>query len=131
MSLQPRTLDIIVRKITKHHVYYDLTLTGEQEEWEIPHNSTFDTSTLVLDCRYRVDSNVILVKTKRTKKVGKKYFQTGKYELKERYDWAVAEPLPSYVKAQCLTRKQSKAAHEALRMELVDDGQLFNWNPVS
>ena len=129
MSLKPETLDIIVRKVTSKTVFYDLTHSGESKTWEVPANSTFDLKQLRIDVRYKVESNVILTKVKRIKKVGSKHYATGKYQMIERFDWVTAEPLPSYVSAVCMTAKQSRAKHEALRLELADAGDLFNWNP--
>jgi len=127
--LQPEDLDIIVRKVTAHTVFYDLTHSGESKQWDVPSNSTFDLKQLRIDVRYHVKSNVILTKVKKVKKVGSKHYATGKFQMIERFDWVSADPLPSYVSAVCMTAKQSRAKHEALRYELVDDGNLFNWHP--
>ncbi len=129
MSLKPQTLDIIIRKIADTYVEYDLTLTGERKRWDTPSNSTFDKSTIRENYRYRIDSNVILTKVRITKKAGKRFYKTMKYETIERYDWVTATPLASYIPCQARSAKQTRQAHEAGRLELVDDGQLFDWNP--
>jgi hypothetical protein len=129
MSLKPQTLDIIIRRITDHTVFYDLTLTGKEESWEIPTNSSFDRSQLRVGTRYKVLSNVILATVRKTKRVGKKFYKTDKYEKIERYDWASVTPLASYIPSQARTKKQTQAAHQAGRLELVDDGLLFDWHP--
>jgi hypothetical protein len=130
MSLKPEVLDIIVRKITAHHIYYDLTLTGVPKEWEIPSNSTFDKTQVRVGVRYKVISNVIMTKVRKTKKAGKRFYRTVGYEMIERYDWAAVTPLASYIPCQSRTAKESRAVHEAGRLELVDNGDLFVWNPV-
>jgi hypothetical protein len=129
MSLKPETLDVIVTKITDNTVYYDLTFSGEEKKWEVPSNSTFDRSQLQVGTRYKVLSNVILTKVRVTKKAGKRFYKTLKYQTIERFDWASATPLASHIPCQARTAKQSRAAHQAGRLELVDTGDLFDWNP--
>jgi hypothetical protein len=119
--MQARELDIIVRRVTKATVYYELKTGGRSEEWRVPNESTFDLSQLEIDQRYRVWTKLIWSEVYDYRK--------GHRVRKEQYDWVSVQPLMQRTRSTTMSAKQSNAAKQAASMPLADNGDLFCWNP--
>lgn len=117
--LRPRTLDIIVTKITPKTVTYELAATKQTEEWRVPPESSFDISVLEVGKRYLVKSKVIM---------SLQWDQKAQNKIpKERYDWDQVWSREAKARLGCLTSKQSKAAKKLEGMQIVGEGDLFKF----
>lgn len=111
-ALTPQTLDIIITKITPKTVWYDLSRNGQSEKWRIPAGSTFNTSTLVVRQRYRVNSVVVLVQMRNR--------LTRKLVSRQRYDWVSAQVILPAAKLEARTAKQRATSEKLASMQMVD-----------
>lgn len=118
-NLKPRTLDIVVTKITKQTVYYKLAANEQEEHWRIPKGSTFNTKQLTVGKRYRVTTNTV------TTQVWK--FRQRKHVTTNRFDWVSVTEIAPQAKLQALSAKQRQASEALAAKPLVDNGTLFKW----
>jgi hypothetical protein len=113
-ELKARNLDITITKITNKTVYYDLTGNGQSEKWEIPAESKFDKTILVVGQRYHVVTRVI-------RSLQWDHFAKKKV-YKDRYDWRYAERRAATAKVTANAKRDT--SNDLL---LADDGSLFVW----
>lgn len=118
-QLKSRTLDVVITKITAKTVTYELAANGQLEEWRIPPGSTFDTSVLQIGTRYTVQSKPITCMVWNYK--AQQYVQT------ERFDWTEVRERPAKARLGSLTAKQSKTSKELESMQIVGEGDLFQF----
>jgi len=119
INLTPQILDIIITKITPKTVWYDLYRSGQSEKWKIPAGSKFNTATLVIGQRYRVESIVVVVPMRDR--------MTRKLVYRQRYDWATAAILLPKAKLVAQTAKQRKTREAQDARPLVDTEGLFSF----
>lgn len=116
-QLTPRTLDIVITKISAKTIHYELKANGNSEHWRIPADSKFDKSVLVIGERYRVTTRVI-----RSKQWS---YKTQKQTYQDSFDWVFAEKRSAV--AHCTVRAKSQINETITSMPLVDGGELFKW----
>lgn len=117
--LKPRKLDIVITKITPKTITYKLTANHQMEEWRIPAESTFDTSGLEVGRRYLVETKVIMSMVWDYKAQNR--------VPKERYDWFSVRTQQEKARLGAMTSKQSKASKELAEMQIVGEGDLFQF----
>jgi len=118
-SKNPVVLDIVITKITKKTIYYNLTANQKAEKWCIPTGSTFDKSQLIVGERYRVTSTTIPDKVW--------VFKKHRHLRKERFDWLTATKITPVAKLQARSTKQRQACEAMAALPFVDNGSLFIW----
>jgi len=118
-QLKSRTLDVVITKITPKTITYELTANGQTEEWRIPAESTFDTSGLEVGRRYLVETKVIMSMVWDYKAQNR--------VPKERFDWVGVRTRQESARLGAMTSKQSKASKELASMQIVGEGDLFQF----
>lgn len=114
-----RELDVIILAVEPGIVYYGFPVgPGKVYSWEIPADSTFDTSTLQPEKRYHVLTKVIQTITGYDK-------YKRKMVKSERYDWVQATELKPKAKVKALTAKESAFKKQADALPWADNGDLF------
>lgn len=114
-----RELDVIILAVETGIVYYGFPVgPGKVYSWEIPADSTFDTSTLQPEKRYHVLTKVIQTITGYDK-------YKRKMVKSERYDWVQATELKPKAKVKALTAKESAFKKQADALPWADNGDLF------
>lgn len=116
-QLTPRTLDIVITKISAKTVHYELVANSKPEHWRISANSKFDKSVLVVGERYRVTTRVI-----RSKQWS---YKRQKQTYQDSFDWVFAEKRSPV--AHCTVKAKSQLSKAVTSMPLVDGGDLFKW----
>lgn len=113
-QLKPRSLDVVITKITNKTVTYELAANRKTEQWRVPASSTFDKTKLVVGERYHVLTRVI---------PDLQWDVTAKKRIyKDSYEWVYA------TRDSPLARCTAKAKREnSIDLPLADEGKLFVW----
>lgn len=113
-QLKPRSLDVVITKITDKTVTYELAANRKTEHWRVPASSKFDKTALVVGERYHVLTRVI--QAPRWDVAAKKQI------YKDSYEWVYA------TRRSPLARCTAKAKREnSIDLPLADEGELFVW----
>lgn len=115
--LTPRVLEVRITKITPRTVNYTLRINGQSEHWRVPHNSTFDTSMLVVDQLYRVQTKVITHLNWS--------YKAQQHVWEETYDWVSADPITPKSKPQVRTARETAISHALAATKPGFDDGLF------
>lgn len=115
--MKARSLDVVITKITKATVFYDLYIGGRSEEWRVPNASTFDLSTLEIGKRYEVWTKEIW---------SDEYnYRKGYNERMPRYEWVSVKEKDKKARSNTMSAKQAAFKKEADALPWADNGELF------
>jgi len=118
-TLVPRTLDVVITRITPKTVYYLIQKTKQEEHWRVPQTSSFDITNLVPGTRYLIQTQVITELQWNYKAQNRLPTQT--------YDWVSAEELSPRAKPQAKNQRETALSKELAEKPLADNGDLFSW----